>query len=95
MAPRPGLVVTLVVIAASGVCCCYQLAANAAFVAATPPARRGEAFGIAQGGINLGQGAIIVVAGAATRYLAPADVIAAGGAAGLACALLIWAKARP
>lgn len=85
-AARPGLAWVLVVLAVSGLFGCYQIAANASFVQATPPARRSQAFGIAQGGISLGQGTAIVLAGAAVRYVAPAWVIVVAGAVGTLCA---------
>src|SRR5262249_7807577 len=48
--------------------------------------QRSQAFGIAQGGMSLGQGVAIVVAGAAAERYAPNLVIAAGGAAGAGAA---------
>jgi MFS family permease len=86
---RPGLVVALVILTASGALCCYQVAASSAFVAAAPPSQRSQAFGIAQGGIALAQGAAMVIAGAAARYVPPPSVIALGGAVGVAAAGLI------
>ena len=84
---RPGLAAALVIIAASGACASYQLAANAAFVAAVPPDRRGQAFGLANGGMQVSQGLWIVAAGAvATRTFAPALVIAVSGGIGAAVA---------
>ena len=53
---------------------CYQLAANAAFVQAAPAAQRSQAFGIAQGGMSLGQGAAMVLAGAVAERVAPSLV---------------------
>jgi predicted MFS family arabinose efflux permease len=79
----PDLPVALIILVAAGALCCYQLAANASFVAATPPAQRSQAFGLAQGGISLGQSAAIVAAGAAASYLSPSVVIACGGALGV------------
>ncbi|MGH3156882.1 MAG: MFS transporter, partial [Streptosporangiaceae bacterium] len=52
----PVLGLALVIIAAAGALSAYQLATNAAFVAAVPGHRRGQAFGVANGGINVGQG---------------------------------------
>jgi len=96
-ATRPGLAGVLVILAVSGLCTCYQLAANAAFVRATPPEQRSQAFGIAQGGINLGQGLFIVLAGAAAGQLTPDTVIWVGGALGALCALALACSrsARP
>ena len=86
---RPGLAVSLLILFASGVCGCYQLAANAAFVTAAPPERRSQAFGLAQGGMSLGQGAVMILAGAAAQHYAPARVIAVCGAVGTVMALAV------
>ena len=86
---RPGLAGSLLILTASGVFCCYQLAANAAFVTAAPVDRRSEAFGVAQGGITLGQGTVMVLAGAAAGWLSPAVVVAGVGALGALAALAI------
>src|SRR5258708_31810124 len=85
---RPGLLGALLIIAGSGACASYQLAANAAFVAAVPPERRGQAFGLANGGIQVSQGLWIVLAGAAASSLAgtPATAIAISGGIGAAIA---------
>lgn len=86
---QPGLAGALLILVASGVFCCYQLAANAAFVTAAPVDRRSQAFGIAQGGITLGQGTVMVLAGAAADWLTPAVVIAGVGGLGALAALAI------
>ena len=91
---RPPLPIALMVLAVSGLFDCYQLAANASFVAATPARQRSQAFGIAQGGMSLGQGVAMVVAGAAAEHFAPYLVIAAGGAVGVVAAIAI-AFGRP
>jgi hypothetical protein len=82
------------VLAVSGLFDCYQLAANASFVAATPARQRSQAFGIAQGGMSLGQGVAMVAAGAAAEHFAPYFVIAASGVAGVVAAIAI-AFGRP
>jgi hypothetical protein len=86
---RPALPAALVILVVSGVFDCYQLAANAAFVQAAPAAQRSQAFGIAQGGMSLGQGAAMVLAGAAAERFAPSLVIAARGAIGLVIAAVV------
>jgi hypothetical protein len=86
---RPGLAVSLLILFTSGLCGCYQLAANAAFVTAAPPERRSQAFGLAQGGMSLGQGAVMILAGAAAQHYAPAWVIAVCGAVGTVMALAV------
>jgi MFS family permease len=89
IALRPGLPGTLVILAASGACACFQVAANSRFVAAAPPEHRSQAFGLATAGMSLGQGAAMVVAGAAVPYFAPSTVIAAAGALGTAAAIVL------
>jgi MFS family permease len=86
---RPPLPIALVLLGLSGIFDCYQLAANASFVAATPARLRGQAFGIAQGGMSLGQGVAIVVAGALAEHYAPNLVIATSGAVGAVAAIAI------
>jgi MFS family permease len=83
----PGLVGCLAILAVSGACASYQLEANAAFVAAVPPERRGQAFGLANGGMQAFQGLWIVAAGAlAERALTPGTVIAISGGIGATAA---------
>jgi MFS family permease len=89
IALRPGLPATLVILAASGACACFQVAANSGFVAAAPPGQRSQAFGLATAGMSLGQGAAMVLAGAAVPYFAPGTVIAAAGVAGAAAAIAL------
>jgi MFS family permease len=86
---RPPLPAALLVLAVSGLFDCYQLAANAAFVSTVPAGQRSQAFGIAQGGMNLGQGAAMIVAGAAAQRYAPSMVVAATGVLGVIAALSI------
>jgi predicted MFS family arabinose efflux permease len=86
---RPPLPVALVLLGVSGIFDCYQLAANASFVSATPARQRSQAFGIAQGGMSLGQGVAIVMAGALAEHYAPSLVIAASGAVGAVAAIAI------
>jgi MFS family permease len=93
---RPAMPAALVVLTASGLFDCYQLAANAEFVSAAPPEQRGQAFGIAQGGMSLGQGVAMILAGAAAQRFSPAIVIAASGALGAVVAVLItFSRSRP
>ena len=86
---QPGLWVSLLILFTSGLCASYQLAANAAFVTAAPQQQRSQAFGLAQGGMSLGQGAAMILAGAAALHHAPARVIALCGAVGAVVALVI------
>jgi len=86
---RPGLLVSLLILFASGLCASYQLAANAAFVSAAPHERRSQAFGLAQGGMSLGQGIVMILAGAAADHHSPALVISVCGVVGAVLALVI------
>jgi MFS family permease len=90
----PTLPWLLVILAVSGVFSCYLLAANAAFVSATPPERRSQAFGVAQGGMSLGQGMAMIAAGAATQHFPPSIVIAVCGSVGAVIAVIVVAS-RP
>jgi predicted MFS family arabinose efflux permease len=85
----PALAGALVILTASGLFDCYQLAANSEFVSATPPRQRSQAFGIAQGGMSLGQGIAMILAGAAAQHYTPAVVIAATGVLGVMTAVVI------
>ena len=89
IALRPGLPVTLLILAASGACACYQVAAQAAFVAAAPAHQRSQAFGLATAGLSLGQGTAMILAGAAAQHLPPAAVISTAGTLGTAAALAL------
>jgi predicted MFS family arabinose efflux permease len=91
---HPPLPATLAILGLSGVFDCYQVAANASFVRATPRQYRSSAFGVAQAGMSLGQGAAIIVAGAAAQVRSPSDVIAASGAIGALCGVVIMANRR-
>ena len=96
---RPGMVASLAILAGSGACASYQLAANAAFVSAVPPARRGQAFGLANGGMQVSQGLWIVLAGAVvtSNAVSPGAAIASSGGIGaiLAAALAISGSREP
>ncbi|MFI0485597.1 MFS transporter [Actinomadura sp. 9N215] len=83
--------------AVSGLGSAYQLAANAAFVAAVPASGRGRAFGLAQSGILAGQGVGILVGGAAAQVLGPETVVALAGLLGLSAAATLtlgWNQIR-
>lgn len=78
----PPLAASLIIFAAATSCSAYQLAANAAFVAAVPSSWRGRAFGLANAGINVGQSVWFAAAGAAASAVSPAVVIGASGVIG-------------
>jgi hypothetical protein len=92
---QPTLSTALLILAAAGLFSAYQLAANAAFVSAAPHEQRSQAFGLAQGGISLGQGALMIAAGAAAEVISPATAVAICGAAGAIAATLLavnWSR---
>jgi MFS family permease len=86
---RPSLATSIVIFAASGSMSAYQLAANAAFVAAVPNERRAQAFGLANAGIQVSQGLVYILAGAAAGVMGPAAVIATVGAVGAVAACFL------
>ncbi|MFC5180723.1 MFS transporter [Actinomadura harenae] len=94
---HPPLWGVVTIYALSGVGSAYQLAANAAFVAAVPPDGRAQAFGLAQSGILAGQGLGILAGGAAAQYLGPETVVALAGVLGLSVAAMLtltWNQLR-
>ncbi|RAY11512.1 MFS transporter [Actinomadura craniellae] len=94
---QPPLWAVVALWALSGVGSAYQLAANAAFVAAVPPSGRGQAFGLAQSGILAGQGLGILLGGFAAEVLGPEAVVALAGVAGLSVATMLtlsWTQIR-
>jgi len=94
IALRPGLVISLVIFSASAAFGVYQIAANTAFVIRVPNERRAQAFGLANMGVIVGQGAAYVAAGAAAEVVSPAVVIAVGGAIGAVVAVVLTLRWR-
>ena len=86
---KPDLYVSLLILFTSGLCACYQLAANSSFVSAAPQEQRSQAFGLAQGAMSLGQGVVMILAGAAAEHHAPARAIAVCGAVGVVAAFAV------
>jgi hypothetical protein len=76
----------------------YQIAANTAFVERVPNERRGQALGLANAGLVVGQGVAFVVAGAAAEAVPPSIVVALAGGLGavIACGLALrWRRMSP
>jgi MFS family permease len=92
---QPDFQLALVILFAAGLCDCYQIVAVTLFVRATPDSQRSQAFGLAQAGMSLGQGAAMIAAGAAAQRYAPATVVAVAGALGVVAAILISARRLP
>ena len=84
---QPDLLGLLAIVAGSGLLAAYQIAANAEFVLAAPDDRRGQAYAIANGGMNLGQGVLYVLAGLVASATTPAIAVAGSGLIG---AILAW-----
>jgi MFS family permease len=84
----PGLGPTVVLFFVVGLATSYQLVANAEFVIAVPPQFRGQAFGLVQALMNVGQGSAIVLAGALAEVWAPHVIVAVAGAAGAVLAVM-------
>jgi len=91
---RPGLAASLVIFSASAAFGVYQIAANTAFVVRVPNERRAQAFGIANMGVIVGQGAAFIAAGAAAQRYAPAAVIAVAGGVGAVLAVVLTLRWR-
>jgi predicted MFS family arabinose efflux permease len=91
---RPGLAVSLVIFSLSAAFGIYQIAANTAFVVRVPNERRAQAFGIANMGVVVGQGATFVAAGAAAEVISPAAVIAIAGGIGAVIAFILTLRWR-
>jgi len=91
---RPGLAVSLVIFSLSATFGIYQIAANTAFVVRLPNERRSQAFGIANMGVVVGQGATFVAAGAAAEVISPAAVIAVAGGIGAVIAFALTLRWR-
>ena len=92
---HPGLAASLVIFSLSAAFGVYQNVTNTEFVIRVPNERRAQAFGIASMGVIVGQGAAFVAAGAAVQAkVAPATVIAVGGALGAVIAFVLTLKWR-
>ncbi len=95
---RPGFAASLVIFSLSAAFAVYQIAANTAFVVRVPNERRAQAFGLANMGVIVGQGAAFVAAGAAAEVVSPAVVIAVGGGIGAIVGFVLtlrWRRVSP
>ena len=94
---QPGLAVSLVIFSLSAAFGVYQIAANTAFVVRVPNERRAQAFGIANMGVIVGQGAAFLAAGAAAEVISPAAVIAIGAIGAIVAFVLTlrWRHVSP
>jgi predicted MFS family arabinose efflux permease len=95
---RPNLIVSMALFALSNSFAMYQVAANTAFVERIPNEKRGQAFGLANAGLVVGQGVAFAVAGAAAEVVPPSTVVALSGGIGalIACGLAFrWRGMSP
>jgi MFS family permease len=95
---RPNLVVSMALFALSNSFAMYQVAANTAFVERIPNEKRGQAFGLANAGLVVGQGVAFAVAGAAAEVVPPSTVVTLSGGIGalIACGLALrWRRMTP
>jgi predicted MFS family arabinose efflux permease len=93
-----GLVASMALFAVSNVFTMYQIAANTAFVERIPNEKRGQAFGLANAGLVVGQGLAFALAGAAAEVVPPSTVVALSGGIGavIACGLALrWRGMSP
>jgi Major Facilitator Superfamily len=88
---RPLLPLAIMILVVSGLGDSYQIPASADFVTAAPASLRSQTFGIAQGGMSLGQGTTMILAGAAAQHFSPSAVVSVTGAVGTGLALLLAA----
>ena len=95
---HPNLIVSMALFALSNSFAMYQIAANTAFVERIPNEKRGQAFGLANAGLIVGQGLAFAVAGAAAEVVPPSTVVALSGGIGalIACGLALrWRGMSP
>ena len=93
----PAIGTSVIILFVSGLLTGYIPAAAGAVFASIPDEHRGKAGGVIGAGMSLGQGVMIVVAGAIAQRVSPALVIALVGAAGTACGIplaLSWRRVR-
>jgi MFS family permease len=79
----PPLPVVLAAWTVAGIGAGLQVSANVTFVAHTPPALRGRAFGLAQSGVAVVQGCGFLAAGALAQLLGPAATVTLAAGVGL------------
>jgi MFS family permease len=90
----PGTTLTALLWFTSGLGTSVQLVASVAYVAATPAAFRGRAFGIASTLLMLGQGTALLLAGALAEVAGSRAVVAGTAALGLLVVLLVGRTSR-
>jgi MFS family permease len=86
---RLDLVASMGLFALSNSFAMYQIAANTAFADRIPNEKRGQAFGLANAGLIVGQGIAFAVAGAAAEVVPPSTVVALSGGIGALIAVVL------
>jgi MFS family permease len=84
----PNLGIVLCALLASGAAMSFNVPANQAFVQALAPGVRGRAFGLAAGGLAVGQGLSLLFAGVVAEWLLPSMVVGLAGVIG-ACTMAV------
>jgi len=95
---RPDLILSMALFAVSNSLAMYQIAANTAFVERIPNEKLGQAFGLANASLIVGQGLAFAAAGAAAEVVPPSTVVALSGGIGavIACGLAFrWRGMTP
>jgi len=85
----PGLGLLLALLVISGMAMSFNVPANQAFVLALAPGVRGRAFGLAAGGLAIGQGLSLLFAGVIADWVQPQVVVGLAGVTGAACMAVI------
>jgi predicted MFS family arabinose efflux permease len=91
---HPGLAASMAIFAVSSCFAAYQVAANTAFMERIPNEKRGQALGLANAGLVVGQGLGFALAGAAAAAVSPSAVVAVSGGLGalIACGIAIRSR---
>ncbi len=84
---RPGLAASMAIFALSGCFAMYQIAVKPRSSGGCAAIAGLQAFGFANAGLIVGQGAAFALAGAAAEVVPPSTVIALGGGLGGSCGL--------
>ncbi|MFF2325450.1 MULTISPECIES: MFS transporter [unclassified Streptomyces] len=91
---RPGMAVTVAALALAGAGSAYVIGLDQWLVAAVPEALRGRAMTLLTAGLMTLQGVGMALAGLAAEFLPVHQVIAAAGAVGTLCVLLLVLEVR-
>ncbi|MER5496328.1 MFS transporter [Streptomyces sp. NPDC002561] len=93
-ASRPGMVLTLASLVLTGVGAAYVIGLDQWFLDAVPEALRGRAMTLLTAGLMTVQGVGMTLAGLAAEFFPVHQVVAASGAVGTLCTLLVIREVR-